>query len=324
MRVEVNKHAHWPRTYNGEPKVADAQKENLNLRVQDRYAWTRETEKLLSEHCLQRIDWDAVAVELERSAEINDAIPMREAVEMLLTHLAIWNISTRYHNPNRHFQIASAKYKLEKLLARSPSLTELIDTDWRDLRARARFDAMLILRESPLGRELPTLAELIVAETAAEAEAVSATRLSLHSVLGLTRNDYDSSEDHYAWCREQATAARARRFSDLDPLAIAEEISNVAASIRSAAVESLAKLIDHLITWQVGLRSQILRRWIDSDRAAVRALLWTNRSLAAGGELVTEACKCAGRERTWKPAVGSPQPCPWTLSQVLDDAFMLE
>lgn len=310
----------------GERKMADTQEDNSNLRAKDLYAWSKETERLLFEHRVHKIDWDAVAVELERSAEMNDAKPMREAVEMLLTHLALWNISASYHGPQRHFQIESARFKLEELLSRSPSLTKVLDAEWRELYARARFNAMLVLRESTIERELLTLTQLIRAESDAEAEAISATRRSLRSVPESARDAYESNEDHYAWCREQAAAARSTRFSELDPLAIAEEIASVGCSVRRAVVESLAKLIDHLIAWQLGLRSPILRKRIALDRAAVRAMFWQNPSLAGAPELMSEAYKSAGRERGWVAAASStaPEPCPWTLSQVLDDAFVVE
>ena len=304
-------------------KVADAQEKNSKLKIRDLHAWSRETETLLFEHRLHEIDWDAVAVELERSAEINDVKPMREAVEALLMHLALWNISASYHSPQRHFQIESARFKLEELLSRSPSLTSLLDAEWRDLYARARFNAMLVLRDSLIDREFPTLAQLIQAESDAEAETVSATRRSLRSAPDIAEGA-ESNEDHYAWCREQAKIARSGRFSQLDPLGIAEEIASAGSSVRRATVECLAELINHLIAWRSGLHSPILRKRIALDRAAVRAILWRNPSLAVAPELASEAYKSAGREMATNLGSTMPDPRSWTLSQVLDDALVLE
>ena len=132
--------------------MSDKDEENRRLREQDLYAWSKATELLLVDRRIQEIDWDAVGDELEKSAGVNDANPMREAVEKLMTHLTIWNLSSQYHGPARRSEIESARFKIDDTLSRSPSLAGLIELEWKSLCRRARFAAMLILG----GRQLCT------------------------------------------------------------------------------------------------------------------------------------------------------------------------
>ncbi|MGA6974420.1 MAG: DUF29 family protein, partial [Candidatus Binatus sp.] len=128
------------------------------------------------------------------------------------------------------------------------------------------------------------------------------------------------------WCRAQAAAARSRHFDELDPVGIGEEISSVGTSVRRAAIESLAGLLDKLVAWQAGRRSESLRKKIASDRACVLALLRKNPSLAAAPELLREAHKFMTREGEWafvrEPVLS--QSSRWKLAQVIDDASITE
>ena len=129
----------------GESTMSERDEANGRLRERDLYAWSRATELLLIDRQIREVDWDAVGDELENSAEVNDAKPLREAVEKLLTHLAIWNVSPDYHTPERRSEIESARFKLDDTLSRSPSLAGLIEVEWKSLCRRARFNAILIL-----------------------------------------------------------------------------------------------------------------------------------------------------------------------------------
>ena len=315
--------------------MSDKDEANGRLHELDLYAWSKATELLLFDRRIHEIDWDAVGEELENSAELNDANPMREAVEKLLTHLTIWNVSPDRRSPERQSEIESARFKLDDTLSRSPSLARLIDLEWKSLRTRARFAAMLILGGPAALHELPTSELVLVTTDEPEAETESLavmrlslriTRLKLHVATNSDDESDDSDEDHYAWCRAQAAAARSREFDELDPIGIAEEISRVGTSVRRAVIESLAGLLDKLMAWQGGRRSQSLKKKIASDRARVRALLRKNPSLAVA-ELVTEAHKFMVREGEWAVVAREPmssQSCPWTLAQILDDASVTE
>ena len=94
------------------------------------------------------------------------------------------------------------------------------------------------------------------------------TRLRLRVATNPDDETDDSDEDHYAWCRAQAAAARSRQFDELDPIGIGEEISSVGTSVRRSAIESLAGLLDKLMAWQAGRRSESLKKKIASDRAS--------------------------------------------------------
>lgn len=320
----------------GESTMSNRDEANGRLHERDLYAWSKETELLLFERRIREIDWDAVGDELEKSAGVNDANPIREAIEKLLTHLTIWNAGSQYHSPARRSEIESARFKIDDTLCRSPSLAGLIELEWKSLYKRARFAAMLILGEKAALHEVPTSDLVLVTtdEPEAETEAVALMRLSLR-ISGLklrvaTNPDDetdDSDEDHYAWCRAQAAAARSRQFDELDPIGIGEEISSVGTSVRRSAIESLAGLLDKLTAWQAGRRSLSLKTRIASDRTRVRALLFKNPSLAIAPELVREAHKFIVREGEWAIAAResmSSQSSRWTLGQVVDDAFITE
>lgn len=316
--------------------MSDKDEENRRLRERDLYAWSKATELLLFDRRTGEIDWDAVAEALERSAEVNDAHPTRDAVERLLTHLTIWNVSRDYHSRARLSEIESARFKLDDALSRSPSLAGLIELEWNNIRRRARFAAMLILNGTAALHELP-MSEFVL-ETTDEPEAktesvalmrlkIQITRLRLRVATHSGGDADDSDEDHYAWCRAQAAAARSRQFDEVDPLGIAEEVLSAGTSVRRAVIESLAGLLDKLVGWQAGRRSQYLMTRIAVERACLRELLRKNPSLAAAPELVREAHKFALREGQW--AVGECEPiasqsCGWTLAQVIDDASITE
>jgi len=76
--------------------MSEEDEANGRLHERDLYAWSKATELLLVDRRIQEIDWDAVGDELEKSAAVNDAKPLREAVEKLLTHLTIWNVGSQY------------------------------------------------------------------------------------------------------------------------------------------------------------------------------------------------------------------------------------
>ena len=308
--------------------MSDRDEANGRLHERDLYAWSKSTELLLIDRQIREVDWDAVAAELENSAEVNDAKPLREAVEKLLTHLTIWNVSADYHTRDRRSEIESARFKLDDTLSRSPSLARLMELEWKSLCRRAGLDARLIVGESAALRELPT-SELVLVTTddrEAESEFGALTRLRLRIARNPDDEADDSDEDHYAWCRAQAAAARSRHFDELDPIGIGEEISSVGTSVRRSAIESLAGLLDKLMAWQAGRRSESLKKEIASDRARVRALLRKNPSLAAAPELLREAHKFMTREGEWafvrEPMLS--QSSRWKLAQVIDDASITE
>ncbi len=316
--------------------MSDKDEANGRLHEGDLYAWSKATELVLLDRRIHEIDWDAVGDELEESAGVNDANPMREAVEKLLTHLTIWNAGSQYHSPARRSEIESARFIIDDTLYRSPSLAGLIELEWRSLYRRARFAAMLILGEKAALHEVLTSDLVLVTtdEPEAETEALALMRLSLRitrlKLRAATNPDDetdDSDEDHYGWCRAQAAAARSRQFDELDPIGIAEEISSVGTSVRRTVIESLAGLVDKLMAWQAGRCSLSLKTRIASDRARVRALLFKNPSLAAAPELMTEAHKFMVREEEWAVVARAPmssQSSRWTLAQIIDDASITQ
>lgn len=306
--------------------MTNDEQENHTLRERDLYAWCKQTEGLLLQRRFREVDWDAVAVELERSAEVNDAAPMREAVETLLTQLAIWNCSAHYHTPQRRRKVESARFRLEEILSRSPSLVKNLDLEWKELYMRARFAAMLIAADPRIASDPPpsTLAEVIRAHPETQTEP-SATRKRLRLIM-CSADRYDPDDDHYIWCREQAAAARAKRLSELDPLSVAEELSNLGASVRRALTESLARLVETLVAWKAGPRHQLLKRKVSAERSLIRAILWKNPSLALASDLPGEAYRLVDKQTLSRSAGGDLglQQGRWSLAEMLDDVFLMD
>jgi hypothetical protein len=309
--------------YERAENMTNDEQENHALRERDLYAWCTQTEILLSQSRFREIDWEAIARELERSAEVNDAASLREAVETLLTQLAIWNLSPNYHTAQRRNKIESARFRLEEILSRSPSLVAKLDLQWKELYTRARFSAMLIVADPRIASDPPpsTLAEVIRTQSESEAQSC-AIRRRLRLVM-YSGEHYDSENDHYAWCSEQAAAARAKRISEVDPLGVAEELASLGTSVRRALTESLALLVDSLIAWKAGSRHDILRRKISAGRSLVRAILWQNPSLALVADLAGEAYGILDK-RAVPCSATEGSAVRWTLGEMLDDTFLVE
>ena len=66
-------------TLGGESTMSDRDEANGRLHELDLYAWSKSTELLLIDRQIREVDWDAVAAELENSAEVNDAKPLERS-----------------------------------------------------------------------------------------------------------------------------------------------------------------------------------------------------------------------------------------------------
>lgn len=136
--------------------------------------------------------------------------------------------------------------------------------------------------------------------------------------------------DFYGWTVEQANALRSGRLSELDIQNLIEEIETMGRSEKRALDSRLTVLLAHLLKWQY----QPIRRgksWqltIEGQRISFFDVLNDNPSLKpqldailshAYSKARIEAAKETGLDKSTFPAQ-----CPWSLSQVVDDAFWPE
>jgi hypothetical protein len=133
--------------------------------------------------------------------------------------------------------------------------------------------------------------------------------------------------DVIAWADEQAALIRARRFDLLDVEHIADEIEDVGKSELREFTSHLAGLIAHLLKWQhqLAYRGSSWEKTIRYKRKELRYNLQRTPSLKARlqdaewfdlvfGNAVTQAMSETGLDCF-------PENCPWTLDQIMDDAY---
>lgn len=134
--------------------------------------------------------------------------------------------------------------------------------------------------------------------------------------------------DVVAWAYEQAALLRSGEFDRIDALNIAEEIEAVARSEKRELASRFAVLLCHLLKWrfQPALRSQSWQRTMRDQRAAIAShlakmpglnpLLDNEEWLAqAFNDAVLLASEQTGLDEF-------PDPCPWTIQQILDPDFL--
>lgn len=134
--------------------------------------------------------------------------------------------------------------------------------------------------------------------------------------------------DFYAWTQEQAEKVRGRAHNDIDWENVAEEIDSVGRSQKKEIRSRLAVLLQHLLKWehQPELRSHSWQSTISEQRTSLQGTLTDSPSLEsfpaeALGWSYALAVRRAVRE-TRLPAASFPDDCPYSVQQVLDDAFL--
>jgi hypothetical protein len=135
-------------------------------------------------------------------------------------------------------------------------------------------------------------------------------------------------QDVIAWADEQAALLRAGRFELLDIEHLAEEIEDVGKCEQLELASRMAVLLAHLLKWE----HQPERRgasWEATIRVQRKALL---AHLASVPSLKAMLRDPTWWTRIWADAVAKaidetglavfPDQCPWTLDQILDQAWM--
>ena len=133
--------------------------------------------------------------------------------------------------------------------------------------------------------------------------------------------------DVIAWANEQAALLRAGNFSALDIEHIADEVEDVGKSEQRELESRMALLCCHLLKWQFqpGRRGASWQKTIKVQRDGILLRVKRTPSLKASladkewwqlawGDAVYQA-------ETETGLADFPDVCPWSLEQVLDQAF---
>jgi hypothetical protein len=140
---------------------------------------------------------------------------------------------------------------------------------------------------------------------------------------------YDA--DTALWAEEQAALLRRRAAEqanndELDWLHLAEEIEGVVASEKREVRWRLALIVQHLLKWQYqpALRSRSWQTTLHVQRRDLHAVLADSPSLRSFAASVLAAAFVHGRHDAEQETglLHLPTDCPWTLDQVLDQAFL--
>jgi hypothetical protein len=137
-------------------------------------------------------------------------------------------------------------------------------------------------------------------------------------------------DDVVAWAREQAGFLRARRFSDLDLEALAEEIDDVGKSEERALATQVSRLLVHLLKWQFqpGQRSRSRERTIKDARDKVLRRLKRTPSLRKSlddpdriADAWSDAVQLAAEEIGLDVTV-FPETCSWSMIDVATEGWL--
>jgi hypothetical protein len=136
--------------------------------------------------------------------------------------------------------------------------------------------------------------------------------------------------DFAEWAVHNAQLLRSGRIADADLEHIAEEIEDMARSLRRGVRNRLTHLMQHLLKWQIQpiKRSPSWRRTITEQRFRIKELLQENLSFRP--ELqnwITEVHEYAVRLASIDTGLdqGSfPRSWPYTVEQTLDQNFLPE
>jgi hypothetical protein len=148
--------------------------------------------------------------------------------------------------------------------------------------------------------------------------------------MGTNAELYDA--DFYAWCLTTAALIREKKWHDIDPESVAEEVESLGRSQKRELESRLEVLMMHLLKWcYQPERREDSHSWYDTileQRSQLARLLRDNPSLRPQvSNLLTEGYADAHRRalgETRLLAAVFPQACPWTSEQVLDAEFWPE
>jgi hypothetical protein len=194
------------------------------------------------------------------------------------------------------------------------STHELSTTEPAASEAEARRYAADVMRQKPNLR----LIRIIVGEGKA---AGSATVVGVGQAIRRSLYDTDIAQ----WAEQQAELLRRRASNELDWLALAEEIEDVARRERDQIESRLSVLCEHLLKWQFQSerRSGSWRGSIVEARDRIARVVRNSPSLHSYPALVLAEAYAAGRRKAEAETelTDLPTECPWTIEQVRDHDF---
>lgn len=138
--------------------------------------------------------------------------------------------------------------------------------------------------------------------------------------------------DYYTWTQEQARALRERRLEELDWTNVAEEIEDLGKREKYALRSQLVRLLGHLLKFAHArevMFSNNGRGWelsIRGARSEAAMYLDENPGLRPHLDQIFGSAYRSARLETMKalrlPDSAIPEAAPWTLDQIIDDAFL--
>ena len=137
-------------------------------------------------------------------------------------------------------------------------------------------------------------------------------------------------KDYYGWLQENAQLIRERKFSEIDTENLIEELESMGKSEKRELSSRLTVLLMHLLKWryQSVRRSMSWRNTIAVRRIDIRELLEDSPSLK--NEITDkiavayEKAVLAAEVETGIEKHNFPAECPFSLEQILDEAFLPE
>jgi hypothetical protein len=182
----------------------------------------------------------------------------------------------------------------------------------------ARREAEETIRRSQTPNDLRITAIATVMVSAVGSVAVSAVMKH-----GDGRDLYE--RDTAAWAQQQSEALRRRAVDEIDWDNIAEEIEDLAASEKREIRNRLAVICEHLLKWahQPDQRSGSWRGSVVEARDRIADVLEESPSLKPYPATQLAKSYNAGRRKAAAETglIGLPEACPWTIEQLLDQAF---
>ena len=139
---------------------------------------------------------------------------------------------------------------------------------------------------------------------------------------------YDT--DFYAWTQQQAALLREEKWEDLDYPNLAEEIESLGKREQHELEHRLMRLLQHLLKWQYQpvRRGRSWRSTIVEQRQRIAKRLRESPSLRPALPAMLEEeyrlARLKAGDETRLPEAILPPTCPWTVEQLLDDAFWPE
>lgn len=139
-------------------------------------------------------------------------------------------------------------------------------------------------------------------------------------------------EDFHLWAEQTAGLLRQQRWSELDVKHLIEEVEDLGKSQQRALRSSLRLVLIYLLKWQYQpeRRSDSWENTIARERLNIEEYLEDMPSLKrflTDSDWVEKVYRRSRKEATFEtklPLATFPEQCPFTLEQILDEAFWPE